>query len=186
MKAYLFTILILWISMISCHKTVEPQNEEELITSLIFVLTPISGGESVTYSFVDKDGIGGNPPVITTTGILKKNGTYAGNITLKNESKNPVVDINPEISDEALDHQFFFIVEQSLADKLIIEYNDSDSKGNPVGLKTTLTTKATGVGKLSIILRHKPNKDGLNVKNGNIANAGGETDIEVSFDISID
>jgi hypothetical protein len=34
-------------------------------------------------------------------------------------------------------------------------------------------------------LRHEPNKDALNVASGEITNAGGETDIEVSFPVTI-
>ena len=51
---------------------------------------------------------------------------------------------------------------------------------------TTLTTGEAGTGTLSIILRHEPAKDASGVSDGQIANAGGETDIEVSFNITIE
>jgi len=35
-------------------------------------------------------------------------------------------------------------------------------------------------------LRHQPNKSGDNVASGDITNAGGETDIEVTFDVTIE
>ena len=40
-------------------------------------------------------------------------------------------------------------------------------------------------GNLTIILRHDLDKNGAGVSSGNIANAGGETDIEVVFPIQV-
>ena len=34
---------------------------------------------------------------------------------------------------------------------------------------------------MTVILRHEPNKAGAGVSDGDITNAGGETDIEVTF-----
>ncbi len=49
----------------SCNDDDPPiDNEEEVITTLTYILTPASG-QAVTLSFVDLDGDGGNPPVIT-------------------------------------------------------------------------------------------------------------------------
>jgi hypothetical protein len=48
-----------------------------------------------------------------------------------------------------------------------------------------LTTENAGTGKLKIVLRHKPDKNASGVANGNIANAGGETDIEVEYNVVI-
>jgi hypothetical protein len=38
---------------------------------------------------------------------------------------------------------------------------------------------------LKITLRHEPNKKASGVVGGSITNAGGETDIEVSFDVEV-
>ena len=58
-------------------------------------------------------------------------------------------------------------------------------KAGASGLLSTLMTKGPDAAKINIILRHEPNKKGLGVSDGDITNAGGETDIEVSFDITI-
>lgn len=164
-------------SITSCHK--HDENDEELITTVIYKLTPTSGGTTVTFSFKDLDGDGGNPPVISVS-PLKSNTIYKGELTLLNESQSPTDDITLEIKEEAKDHQFFF--ESSLVK---VKYADKDGDGNPIGLTTELTTTNAGTGKLKITLRHEPNKKANGVKDGLIANAGGETDLEIEFNITV-
>ena len=41
------------------------------------------------------------------------------------------------------------------------------------------------MGSITVILKHKPMKTAANVSNGDISNAGGETDIEVTFPIDV-
>ena len=156
-------------------------NEEELITTLSYTLTPVGGGTTVVLSFKDLDGDGGNAPVITG-GTLVAGVTYTGSLNLLNESENPAESITEEIEAEDEEHQFFFEVTGANA---IIGYADQDADGNPVGLATTLTTGAASTGTLKVTLRHEPNKSASGVKEGLIANAGGETDIEVSFPITV-
>ncbi|MDA8693527.1 type 1 periplasmic binding fold superfamily protein, partial [Saprospiraceae bacterium] len=69
---------------------------------------------------------------------------------------------------------------------LMISYEDMDSDDNPLGLSTTLNTTSAGTGTLTIILRHLPNKNGDGVSDGEIANAGGDTDVEVTFNIDVE
>jgi hypothetical protein len=49
-----------------------------------------------------------------------------------------------------------------------------------------ISTSSAGSGTLTITLRHEPNKDGDNVADGDITNAGGETDVEVTFNIDVE
>jgi hypothetical protein len=35
------------------------------------------------------------------------------------------------------------------------------------------------------VLRHQPNKNGSNVNTGDITNAGGESDVDISFDVVV-
>ena len=46
-------------------------------------------------------------------------------------------------------------------------------------------TGNSGYGAFTITLRHEPNKSGMNVNTGDITNAGGETDVQVIFDITV-
>ena len=157
-------------------------NEEEIITTLIYTLTPDSGGVPVELTFRDLDGDGGNAPIITD-GYLNANKNYSGTLMLLNEIETPAGDISKEIKDEDQSHQFFFAVAGGL--ELDISYDDQDSEGNPVGLTTHVTTGNVSQGQLTIVLRHKPDKSATGVAEGNITNAGGETDIEVSFGVYI-
>ena len=183
-KSLLLLTLVLTISLTfsACDKDdPEVPNEEELITTLSYSLTPTGGGTAISLSFQDLDGDGGNAPTIVG-GTLTANQTYTGAIALLNESESPAEDITAEIQEEDEDHQFFF---QSSISGLTVGYNDQDADGNPIGLSSTLTTGATGSGTLTITLRHEPSKSASGVSDGDIANAGGETDIEVTFPIDV-
>lgn len=160
----------------------EPVNEEELITTLIYELTPVGGGSTVTLTFRDLDGDGGDAPVITTE-KLAANTSYTGSLTLLNESETPAEDITEEIEEEDEEHQFFFAIVTTDA---TITYADEDPNGNPIGLATNLGAGAVSTGTLTIVLRHEPDKDAAGVSDGDITNAGGETDIEVTFDLVIE
>ena len=55
-----------------------------------------------------------------------------------------------------------------------------------MGLEFTLTTAATAMtGNLTITLRHEPSKNAVGVSDGDITNAGGETDVQAVFPIVI-
>jgi hypothetical protein len=156
-------------------------NEEEVITTLIYTLTPNGGGDVVTLSFRDLDGDGGNAPTISS-GTLAANKTYAGVLTLLNETVTPADDITLEVLGEADAHQFFF---QTNVSGLTFAYDDTDTNGKPLGVNSLVTTTAAGNGTVTVTLRHEPNKSATNVANGDITNAGGETDIEVTFNVTV-
>ena len=61
-----------------------------------------------------------------------------------------------------------------------------DGNGDPVGLMTQLMTGSAGTGQLTILLRHEPDKSAMGVAQGDPTNAGGETDINVVFDIVVE
>jgi hypothetical protein len=155
-----------------------PVNEEEVITTLTATLVPQGGGTTVTLRSQDLDGDGPNAPVITISGDLAVNTTYNGTIVLLNETEDPAENITTEVAEEDADHQFFYIATNSIA---TIAYNDADGNGNPIGIAFTATTTAAATGNLTVTLRHEPNKSATGVSDGDITNAGGETDIQVTF-----
>ncbi|CAL2093790.1 type 1 periplasmic binding fold superfamily protein [Tenacibaculum sp. 190524A02b] len=159
-----------------------PTHEEEVITTMRIVLTKDGTTETVTIESKDADGDGPNPPVITD-GTLSANTKYNAVITLWNELEDPADDITKEIKEEADEHQFFYSA-QKLSSTFAYA-GENDSKGNPVGLEFTVNTGTAGVGTYTVILRHEPNKTAAGVKDGDITNADGETDIEVVFPITI-
>ncbi len=180
-------LAILFISAItftSCSDDDNPMEEleEEVITTMKITLTPDGGGTAVTIESKDLDGDGPNAPVITP-GTLTANTTYNASITLSNETESPAEDITAEIRQEDEDHQFFYQTTGINATTAYAGSNDAD--GNPVGLSFTLTTTDASTGSLIVTLRHEPNKSATGVKEGSITNAGGETDIAVTFPITI-
>ena len=181
----LLSIFISLISMISCSddpEDPEAENEEELITTVTYTLTPYEGGDAVVLSYIDLDGEGEIEPTITN-GTLSAATVYSGALTLLNETESPAESITEEIEEEDDEHQFFF---SSTITDLQVEYADEDGDGKPVGLTTTLTTGAVGSGYLTITLRHEPEKSAANVASGDITSAGGETDISVTFTLTIE
>lgn len=157
-----------------------PINEEELITTMEVVLSPQNFGQVVTLSYRDLDGDGPSEPVVEN-GVLTTNTTYTGIITLLNESVEPAEDITLEVEEEGAEHQFFYNNDFG-AESL---YLDQDENGNPIGLQFELTTTDSANGSFTVILRHEPNKNASGVSEGNIENAGGETDISVTFGVEV-
>jgi len=178
-----FAFLIIATLLFSACDKDDPEEvlEEELITTLNYTLTPSNGGTAITLSFEDLDGDGGNDPKITG-GTLAANQSYVGTMELLNASESPAENVTLEIDEEDEEHQFFF---QSNVANLSVAYNDKDANGNPVGLSSILTTGDAASGSITITLRHEPAKSASGVSNGDITNAGGETDIEVIFPINV-
>ena len=179
------SFLVASVVLTSCDKD-EPEdpvipNEEEVITTLILTLNPENGGDPIVFSFRDLDGDGGDSP-ISTSPTLDSNTVYIGSLELLNEIANPPEDITVEILEEAEEHQFFF---QSTVPGVSVEYNDLDANQNPIGVSSIITTGGFGNGTLKVTLRHEPDKSAAGVAEGDIANAGGETDIEVVFDVLV-
>jgi hypothetical protein len=183
MQKNLLLIAVLWVSVYfsACVKDPIIPNEEEVITTLRYTLTSDSIGVPIVLSFQDLDGDGGNAPVISG-GTLAANTTYTASLELLNEIANPAENITVEIAAEAEAHQFFF---QPNLNGLTVSYDDADANGNPIGLATKVTTTDAGSGTITVILRHEPNKTAMNVANGDITNAGGETDIQVIFTVDV-
>ena len=161
----------------------EPVNEEEVITTMTVTLVPQGGGTAITMQTRDLDGDGPNAPVVTVSGPLTNGTVYNGSIELLNETETPAEDITEEVEEEDDEHQFFFQIGGTL--DLTTDYSDADGDGNPIGLAFTASAGVASNGTLTVTLRHEPDKDAAGVSDGDIANAGGETDIEQAFSIEV-
>lgn len=190
-RKFLLSFVISGLLLISCSDdddNPDPVNPEEVITTM--VVTLIDGSDVVTLRFFDEDGDDPTDPVVTVSGPLKSNTTYNGSIRILNETEDPAGEVNDEIKEEAEEHQFFYITDDlgittAYADKES-DYV-SDAGDNPVGIEFTLTTtEQTGDADLKVELRHEPNKEAEGVADGDITNAGGEPDIEWTFNIEVD
>jgi len=183
-KDFLSLAIIATVLFTGCKDDPDPivPNEEELITTVNYTLSPAGGGDDIVLSYTDLDGDGSGAAVIVG-GTLSSQETYVGSLELLNETEDPAEDITLEIQEEDEEHQFFF--EVTGAD-LSVAYTDTDADGNPVGLSTSVTAGAVSSGTLKVTLKHEPVKDATGVSDGDITNAGGETDIEVSFPINVE
>lgn len=176
--------LILGLLLVSSCRPEEPEveNEEELITTVIYTLTPtLNPGSSITLIYEDLDGDGEMEAEITG-GTLDAAEVYTGVLTLSNEAESPAEDITEEIMEEDAEHQFFF---ETDVPGLAISYEDEDGNGFPVGLSTRILPTLAGSGNLTIILKHEPEKDAEGVSDGLVANSGGSTDINISIPITV-
>ena len=171
--------------MASCNNDDDnpaPVNEEEVITTMTITFTPQGLGAIVELQTRDLDGDGPNAPVITISGPFATDTVYNATIELLDESGDETEDITAEVEEEDDEHQFFFDI---TGDVGVIDYADQDADGNPVGLNFTFTSSMNVVnGTLTVTLRHEPDKNAAGVSDGDISNAGGETDIQASFNVS--
>lgn len=158
--------------------TPPPVNEEEVITKLQLTFTDNVSGETFVWVQSDPDGDGGDDPV-QSVDTLPANGSFTMEVRLFNETENPVEEMTSEIEEEDEEHQFFF--ELNSGAFMNIQYNDADGNGNPIGLSNNATTGEAENVQLTVTLRHEPDKSADGVSDGNIGNAGGETDLEVTF-----
>jgi hypothetical protein len=181
MKIFKYALLASTLIFASCSddddNTPDPVNEEEVITTMTITLD--SGSDQVELQFQDLDGDGPDPATVTVSGPLNANTVYDGSIILLNETEMPAENITEEVEEEDDEHQFFYTVGSGLAAQT--EYANFDGDGNPLGTVFILTTGAASSGSLTFTLRHEPNKP-----NSGLEDAGGSTDIEVSFDLVVE
>ncbi|MCX2679382.1 type 1 periplasmic binding fold superfamily protein [Galbibacter sp. EGI 63066] len=179
---FLSTVLFATLLFASCSNdddTPEPVNEEEVITTMTATLTPDGGGTAITLQTRDLDGDGPDAPVVTVSGNLAAGVTYNGTIVLLNETESPAENITEEVEEESLDHQFFYTSGGGL--DVTTAYSNFDSEENPLGTEFTLTAGAVSSGTLTFTLRHEPTKP-----NTGLGDAGGETDIEATFNVMVE
>jgi len=153
-------------------------NEEEVITTMTVTLTPVGGGTAITLVTRDLDGDGPNAPVVTVSANLAASTTYNGTVVLLNETETPAENITTEVEEEDDEHQFFFTTTTGL--NVTTANFNLDGNGNILGTTFDVTTGAASTGSYTVTLRHEPTKP-----NTGLADAGGETDIEATFPVTI-
>jgi hypothetical protein len=185
MKIFKYALLAIPFLYFSCNDDddiPEPINEEEVITTMTVTLAAHDGSGVVIMQTYDQDGEGPVEPVVTVSGPLSSATSYSGSIQWLNELEDPAEDITEEILEEADEHQVFFSASSGLP--LEFTYVDFDSNDLPLGTQFILaptTEGATGSGTITVTLIHEPVKpnDGLDT-------AGGEIDIQTSFEVTVE
>ena len=162
-------------SFLSCEKDDDndPDNEQELITTVALKFT--GGGQTVTFTAVDKDGDGGAAPVIQNIN-LKANTDYTLSVSFLDESKTPSEDITTEVKAESKDHLICFAATGAMVSPLA---SDKDTAGKTLGLESAFKTGAAGAGTLKVTLKHEADKSNAN------ACGTGETDAEATFNVTV-
>lgn len=178
----LFPLLLIAFVFTGCsddNNDPAPVNEEEVITTMTVSLTPAGGGTAITLKKTDLDGDGPNAPVYSVSGNLVAGTTYSGVIKVENETETPADNITEEVLEEADEHQFFFTSGGGL--DVTTTYADTDDNGNYLGVEFNLTANTASMGTLTVTLRHEPTKP-----NTGLEDAGGETDIQATFNITVE
>ncbi|MEK0442313.1 MAG: hypothetical protein RL403_1291, partial [Bacteroidota bacterium] len=142
-------------------------------------------GSVLSFIASDPQGIEvGKTPTIKSISLAKGK-KYQMTIEVTNAIKGE--DITQEILTEAAAHQFFFL--GPVFDSNIFSIQYADAGGIALGLKNTVTvSSSTGTNNSSmrVVLRHDLNKSFAGANNPTFANfvqAGGETDLDITFPV---
>ncbi|GGC09112.1 hypothetical protein [Dyadobacter sediminis] len=157
-------------------ENVEPDDENELITTITLKFAEKGTTTVNTFSYKDTDGDGGNAPVQFDTILLKPNTAYTLTVEMKDESKTPAEDVTEEIQEKAEEH--LLIYTPAPATLLTYTYGDKDANNFNIGLKGEALTGAAGTGKLKVQLRHQPG-----TKNGSAV--PGSDDVNLDFTLTV-
>jgi len=178
MKIFKYALLAIPFLYFSCSDDDDNSIPDELIDEEVITTMNVYVDDVLAMSSTDADGDGPNQPVVTE-GSLLSNTTYQVRLEFLNELEDPAEDITEEVEEESLAHQVFYSVGGDL--NVGVEYANFDTDGNPLGTQITLTTNEAGSGTITITLIHEPMKP-----NDGLATAGGETDMEVTFNVSVE
>jgi hypothetical protein len=193
-KLSFYSLVFVSLAFFSCEsEKPEKENEEEVITDVTLSFTEINSagipvGTKFSFKASDPQGIAlGSAPTIDKVNLMRgKN--YRMEITVYNAIEKE--DITKEILAEGDEHQFYFLGSAFVGSPpLVIVYDDPT--GQLIGLRTKVSVSATtGLSSaiMRIILRHSLNKNFPGASNPNFQNydqAGGETDLDISFPLEI-
>lgn len=186
---YLFAALTMGFA--SCEsEDPEKENEGEVITDVTLKFQEVDAsnnpvGAVVSFKASDPQGIEvGATPTIQTVNLTRGK-KYLMTIEVLNAIENE--DITKEILEEAAEHQFYFLGSAFTSNILTIAY--ADAGGVALGLRNLLTVSSspgTNNTSMRVVLRHDLNKSFNGANNPNFANfvqAGGETDLDITFPV---
>lgn len=172
-----FALSIVLFTSTGCNKDDgnDPDNEEELITTMVLTFNDGSGAPK-SFTFEDLDGVGGSAPTIETI-QLSASKTYTLSIEFFDKSEaGHTHNITEEVSEESAAHLVCF---EALGNAPVPSIQDTDANGKPLGLQSQVVTGTSGTGKLTVSLKHEPDKSSASPC------TSGETDVEATFDVTI-
>ena len=186
---YLFAALTMGFA--SCEsEDPEKENEGEVITDVTLKFQEVDAsnnpiGTAVSFKASDPQGIevGASPTIQTVN--LTRGKKYLMTIEVFNGIAKE--DITKEILAEAAEHQFYFLGAAFTSNIMTIAY--ADAGGIALGLRNLVTVSSspgTNNTSMRVVLRHDLNKSFTGANNPNFANfvqAGGETDLDITFPV---
>jgi hypothetical protein len=189
-KSFLFALAFLAFGFTACESNdPEPENDGEVITDVILSfqelnLSGIPTGAISTFKASDPQGIevGSMPTIDNVT--LTKGKTYQMKIEVRNSIENE--DITAEILAESDEHQFYFLG-TAFVGSSVLTYSYADPSGDLLGvLGKVIVAQSPGFNNanMRIVLRHDLDKNFPGASNPNFENfiqAGGETDLDITF-----
>jgi hypothetical protein len=190
-KVSLYLLALVAFGFASCESEDPTQeNDGEVITDVTLKFQELNAsnalvGSVLSFKASDPQGIEvGKTPTIQSISLAKGK-KYQMTIEVTNAIKGE--DITQEILTEAAAHQFFFLGQVFDSSFFSIQY--ADAGGIALGLKTTVTVSSstgTNNSNMRVVLRHDLNKSFPGASNPNFANftqAGGETDLDLTFPV---
>lgn len=190
-KVSLYLLALVVFGFASCQSE-DPtkENDGEVITDVTLKFQELNSsnalvGSVLSFKASDPQGIEvGKTPTIQSISLAKGK-KYQMTIEVTNAIKGE--DITQEILTEAAAHQFFFL--GPVFDSNIFSIQYADAGGIALGLKNTVTvSSSTGTNNSSmrVVLRHDLNKSFAGAANPTFSNfiqAGGETDLDLTFPV---
>ncbi|WP_276133992.1 hypothetical protein [Polluticoccus soli] len=170
------------LAMSACDKGGEPAIpvEQELITTVKLLITD-NAGFNKTFAYKVENGLGATTPGAITKDdvLLSPNKEYNVEVQLWNDGANPADNITEEVISESNAHLFLF--ESTPAALLTFVNGSKDAANMPFNQRIVFKTGEAGGGELSVVLKHNPTNKAAQTT----ADAGGETDVDVSFHIKL-
>jgi hypothetical protein len=190
-KVSLYLVALLAFGFASCESE-DPtkENDGEVITDVTLKFQELDAtnalvGSILSFKASDPQGIEvGKTPTIQSINLAKGK-KYQMTIEVTNAIKGE--DITQEILTEAAAHQFFFLGQVFESNIFSIQY--ADAGGVALGLKNTVTVSispGTNNSNMRVVLRHDLNKSFPGASSptfANFAQAGGETDLDLTFPV---
>jgi len=192
-KVSLYLLALMVFGFASC-KSEDPtqENDGEVITDVTLKFQELDAsnalvGSVLSFKASDPQGIEvGKTPTIQSISLAKGK-KYQMTIEVTNAIKGE--DITQEILTEAAAHQFFFLGQVFESSFFSIQY--ADAGGVALGLKTIVTVSSstgTNNSNMRVVLRHDLNKNFPGATSptfANFAQAGGETDLDLTFPVTL-
>lgn len=169
----------------ACNKDDDDEgegNEEEVITTVIMKFTPVSGGNTIQFSYDDPDGDGGNPPTRQDI-VLAPNMQYNFEVELLDKTKNPPADITEEVEEEDDEHRVYFT--SAAGSNVNVSALNTDDNGITLGTAGRLTTGAAATSTLRVVLRHYGGNPPNKAENDPVDSQKSSTDADVTFNVRV-